>query len=1234
MSKRKISEFDTYENKKMRILKGIIEDEKNDEYGIYYIKDFEIDENNEIKNNYGDIDIKNDVENNINYFPLSNFLNCIYDSLISDETNNETIINIFKIFYDFLKEKMFFDKDIINQIYKFSKEYDIGDENEFNSIIENYILELETGENLSLNLIKKEYDEKYSDYNSIFEKNKIDNVLKKIDTLDTENKNIITDIFIDDYCYEYDIEINDINRKLFMELFDNSEIDDVVQFVKLNSKEIKNEENEKEIKEYYKIYKNSDKEDIKKYAVKFNKPYSIYFLIYLRERYIVINVNLDNKLLNFEIENDIDIKEIKNIIKNKLHINIKNERIINMVCDFNIYDIEIFEGIFIKEVINNILFKNYLHINEDKNPYYKKSKIKFHLNDEKLSFNICQLFIKNRGTFFKDKDEMYDYFEKNNKEVVVRLKVKNETKEIIRNEGDKYIHIKISKVKNIESVKKFIKMFNCLINEYEKNKNKILKEYKELIENYTPTHLIVKSIFDKYNDIKVIGEHSVANLKIIAPDLIPSSGYGTSFKKSEHPMIFISKEDMEEWVEKNNPENNTYDEIKNREGEVKYYFLCPNKSNPFPMLIDNEYETNINYDKIPICSKTKKRIKYGTGNIGYIHTKIDGILEFENLGVIDVTFKAFLIKEFNLNIDTKIYRKGVDNSLKSLFYCLCYLDKKVTKYNILKNNYIKNKNKVINNFNFNILKQEMYDKEIKDMKCIIEDEDKYIDSKDFIRLFEEFYNVNIFIFYKDEDEINIEIPNYSYLHIPNKNPDRKNVIIYKNKGTKSQKYKFYIYNILVFEPEIKDNKLIFTKLNMYYEKICENIIAKVEKNKFILRKNLLMQDFLKGIPITHQFIDKRGKAVKFLLDSGVIIETFPTYPRNLPIFEPLIMPTKESVIKIFGIPNKIENFEDNCIGFWYKYHDIEKYIYTPVQKFKPINNRGLLEYNKYNYNEIDVFCRIRELKMLMNKLTQIYKWIFIILLNNENVENLFDVFEKKYITVNTEEVEDTLKYYNFNNLDINFPVADNDINLTLKKLYMLTINIVKFEENSYKLNMYNNKFKDKIIYFLKRFYIDYMELKFEIPKKFYFNYNNIEDFKKQKDVIVILNNKDFNSWINENDRGYIIKEIINEDDDNNPIIYHLKNKNLFYIIQKTKGFENAINISYNWYKNKINLGYNSPKYVYEYGKNDNKIIYPYIIYIIKNKKLKLKTGNIFDDKNYLEILEYGENKYASMLRFE
>lgn len=305
--------------------------------------------------------------------------------------------------------------------------------------------------------------------------------------------------------------------------------------------------------------------------------------------------------------------------------------------------------------------------------------------------------------------------------------------------------------------------------------------------------------------------------------------------------------------------------------------------------------------------------------------------------------------------------------------------------------------KIANEIKPELLKQELYDYTIEEIKDALADRNSFFESKLFYRALEEYYDVNIFIFSNAPDNDGkrfpfLEIPRCCVYHTREKRLDRESLLLLKNYGPtlllnlnrKPQYELIKTGNTVLYDRKV-------TELCYYILAESQNVLTwsfQADQSLKLYEGISFMHSFSQqlGPAILSQYIDaagytriinfqhKKGKISMFVPPSQPLavktISTIPTEYMKL---------SEKDILEVFselGRPSGCAEEDGMIVGLWFPYLGLQKGIYVPTKRFR--GKYKVLSLNPYgeltkqeSYTE-----KIIKVKETANFIKQIVIWLF------------------------------------------------------------------------------------------------------------------------------------------------------------------------------------------------------------------------------------------------------------------
>ena len=890
----------------------------------------------------------------------------------------------------------------------------------------------------------------------------------------------------------------------------------------------------------------------------------------------------------------LDLDNIKHRIQNMFTqtIHFSNEKNIYIGGLFYIPNTYFDKYILADLCMSDELFQKFLKIDESLRAYRKKSSVYVYFTDprypkEYLTASISQKFM-----------EKSDF-----KHVEDREKFKI---------GSSYVRIKVSRAKSLHHVFRFQEILSKLFVEYNKKVDEIIDVYQEFIP--------------KFGEIPKI---EIQEQKLKLKDIVPEQFISNYTRLCSKPPNIIFPDEKEKYLKKY-PDRQTIIFPKNIEEGTQHEYICTDDIYKYPGIKENTLENKSKFKYLPCCytkdQSERKNYKDYYKNIQVQDEQIindriiitNKILNSDAFGVLPEYLNKLLV---SIKPNYDFYRKGVSRTKNSFIECIAEIfDPEYKQFQRDDDRILPFLEKIREDLSdtsyLAITRQEEYDKDIDEIRRNILNMDMYFDPKKYYCLLEKKYNCNIYLFNENEMTIPTHLQNYLRYHkrYPN------SVFIFEHFGSESDNAIYPQCEIISgIDPFIGDNTQFYS---LPYNNIISIQIEKIfiKYNESYLYNHLSYRIKIpsKLKPIS-QSIDGYGKTrilyLKYLdlnqENHLISLYTNPLPPLGIKEQQVEYNEIKQNIaIELFDyldIPIHHQTVvNEHCVeisGFY------ENILYTcPVYPSKILKNitKG--------YNKIIVPKQKSKLQMFNDNLkkakhlSQLFLYTFSEYFQhtNENVqksEKITDNVYKDFIEKRIEKITD-YKYNKFNKIvsqnsqtykNNKLIIGGQNPDETLKRLmYFLRLNI---ERNR---NMVME-------YYSKEYIYDF--------------YNDITDFVKRENEIIIPGENALNQWVQEKN---IDKKMHLEIDPNTSLPYFIKttDKSLLdkkvYLCNNDIELKNCMTRQYYWNKMKYN-----PEKISTFKHSD--------IEILKYKNMhnieSIKTGKY----KVLGYLQDKKVKYTTLL---
>jgi len=740
-------------------------------------------------------------------------------------------------------------------------------------------------------------------------------------------------------------------------------------------------------------------------------------------------------------------------------------------------------------------------------------------------------------------------------------------------------YLKINcKGKDRNGVEKFQNIFGKLLSLYEAEKDNIIKQYKEFIENFTDEKQFERKISRKTMG-KVLNAEDVKD-----PNEI--SGYSRQCqKKFRDNLVKIDEKEYSEL-----PKNRAIQFPRSKGvGEIEYqsdgrnisYYKCKDGMYPgiqnnitgnfqkyFPYLpcCFKKDQTGVNifqhyYSGVPLEEKGKQQELI----------KTEKILEYDNFGKLPETVEN-LFKIIDPESQYTYFRFGMDRNTGSFISCIltAILDKEYTRESNEKNKklLLSARASKINTLRqyfsgediLPLCKQCTYDISDTDLVKTIQDNKIYFDPRMFIQLLEEHFDLNIIIFNKD----GIVKPYYSQKYYHNFKTGKKFIFVYENWGSERDRAEYPQCELIIRwrkdtqktlylfddDEQVSQNvKNIFSDLIQSY--ILSNENQSTNYNEYFQNKSIV---------INSQNIDSYGKTRQLIVEYGDNVVTILTSP---------IQPLK-TIIGNNYIYKADVNTAKNIFG------ELEmKIVSQDDKKIKASNGSDVFTIflgNTVVTKKSSTLSVYNQNKKIARYLSSYILWHF----SNYLEENKIDSFDDDIVNDFSNEGIVIIENYEYKNIAKTFskksPVFDSDGKLVLTSIEMLKRLIyllrLKISQNYRQVLLYN---QNKVI---PDYYID------------------LTDFDVYQNQTILQGGDCIYKWNSSLDnKVYIYDKVVVQ----NIQPYFFKNSKIsdtIYLAQNTDSIDRALNITVTWNNEGYNIGY--------YAESENSLDYSYILYSYGN----------------------------------
>ena len=1050
--------------------------------------------------------------------------------LIKDNSFNEN----FSEFYDKIKNKLqskdLTIKDIVDVYITYNKSlHDLQDSVDTDYIIDYMFFYLDTIKKQTKNITGTDIDVKNITINCKNEiikfNNKIQENIKKAEEKENEFKSFenikgipYEPFELEKIMFEMTLDIKDLS---LLELFNIIKLSDNVPFATCNY--------------FYKIRK----EFVPPLSWELSSESSIILKVMQKEN---LTYNIED-YADIIIEKDIENNNFKVLLNHSTSNNIPKEQIITRFLD-------------ILESNSNSLIKNVIEKQINGVFYFPNQKLnKYIISDLIMNKNIFSDYLSIDESSISQKPTVFVRFYTTETEEITAFLTekivdkKDQNVKLKPNfiDNSYYIRVKISSVNNIKSINKFQDILSKLFVKYNYFYSSVLDFYT----NFIPLEEIEKpKSVKKIKQKKTIKDINPRN--ILAPEIFVSNY--TRF--CGEPPTLINDEDEETMIAQGKqvltfPKDTS-------EGSVPRKYICEYKHYPYPGLRENTLNNSDKFKYLLCCFESDQTRKPEYRNY-YFEEELEDTESFTQhiittnklLNNGQIGHLPHNIKKFFDIIDEdknyEYYRIGMSKGNNSFINCILFALNSL-EYDNENLNTIR---KSLSTLELSAsCKQEMFDFTCEDIINKINNLEEYFNPNFFIHLLEIKYNCNIFLFNRNEENIDgsLSIPRHVKGYFKYKKPFNKTVFIYEHKGIDSDNTKYSSCELIFrWNKKGKKDDLQYNFDSDFYISKNAFTIFNEYNDFYILKNRFFYNDFILPdlVKVLSQTIDFYGKTRMINVEYNSIkfsIFTSPIQPLNVIeetdyIIYKLDNSNIKEVLDILGI-NQNNLITNNEI------------IYSQIGNVDikiPLSRSNLQSVSKFN----SVINDYNKYKKLSRYIVQYLFWLYSKYLNESNkipsIDNFEDFIFKNII------IDEKFKYNNINkNFSLDCPLLlDKKLvlksNETLKRLlYSLRLEIM---HNPEKIILYHNR---KTI---EHYYLDISD----------FDIYSFQFILKGTDSISKFIKSSLQDEIQYKIYDKILKESIAP--------YFFKNnlvENKLYLAQNTTSIKNAIKVYYNW----VNKNYN------------------------------------------------------------
>lgn len=761
--------------------------------------------------------------------------------------------------------------------------------------------------------------------------------------------------------------------------------------------------------------------------------------------------------------------------------------------------------------------------------------------------------------------------------------------------------IEFKKAESLEILDSFLDLFSKLMEIYMGE----IPNVVELFQEYMPYNFtdLETSLESEIKDVNFkMGISKIKNLEFRAPNIFHKGDARKIYDKCTNQPIIIEKDEIKDW--------------ENYDRKVKqlqnYHFVCPDPTNKFI------YFKQIEDGRIlPICSdKEKSDIKVNPKKNTSTYSKSSfKILNYGDSPGSIPNYLENILKSLSQYSNTDFVRIHNIKSSNSFIHIMLFITSEKYRNMSFDEKEIhaeKYRKKLNGKIHFEVCKQEVFDKNTEEIINIFNNSDLYLEPDLYYRIFEELFNINIFIF----DYTDIVIPRHNLNFIRFKNLTRQSIIVFKHLNhCELIISRGNMQNISEINKYGHRNSVISEQIVIFDSDITE-LLFQIQQNKSSyylvdtdnhFRKN--SYNFVNYTQIFNKFellsqnIDNYGKVISLTLkikNKKITVNIPPSYPLNLPQSSTIYAELSfKKIMKYFGKTTNFDNF----------------FVYYDIIDFK---SQISIPYNLSQHDQTLEYNVFSNVKKYTNILMQLINWIWkISILENGELMNI-DRWVSLYVT-NT--LDETQIFTYPTKLQRKLP-SINSVSEALKFIKWSPF----FSKKS--INLYPSLY-NSVVSFFKREYelIEGLPLNsrfMTIPKYLEDYFIHETDFNEETNVVIFNSKLKVTDYLQKNDTHNLILQtkIIFQQ---SPFIYKNELTQKIYLIQfhYSDDISILLNLCLTWFNHKINKGYTFN------SKLDLNI--PYLLYSLsaENYIVPIENNGAVPTSFFAEILVFGD-KYAAM----
>ncbi len=540
---------------------------------------------------------------------------------------------------------------------------------------------------------------------------------------------------------------------------------------------------------------------------------------------------------------------------------------------FAIPDTSISRDVFLDLVTNEPMVSHYLYVDETRELSSRKGVLYLYYSPGDAQQQMLTVFISDRTVSRSDPFYL-------NKELLLFTP---------------YLNVRVSRAMNLDQINRFKHAFAVILDIYRKKFDSIANAYNNVIPGFKAANTLVqRKRVEKGKRLKALQAQD-AELFIY--------GYPTKCEKKKQP-IPIKKNTMKTW------EGKGHQTMNYPKGSANY-FVCPDSAFKYPGLIENKFANSDNYEYLPCCYPVNQKV--GKKNLNVYLKDISKVSRLSTANVVSkkaiksgklgfLPRNIYHILSKHIMPDGEFFRRGVPIGKNSFIAAvLLAMDTDYEKV-VDKETYVQDFRNNLASIDIAAVAQQMYDVDAEQIVKDILDPNVIFDSSLFVGLLEAYYDCQIVVFTRSDQQPNgeFEIPRYTQGYLFKKLvPEKNTVLVYKHMGIRSDNLEYPHYELIIMRYK-KAKKIITWYFN-------DDVLIRNIYSHFLRSYRLYLIGVGRYIPITippesladaiGQVIDHYGKTRGYVFDNNIFMAVSPLSPASdvISVVSPEIRPSWEEV---------------------------------------------------------------------------------------------------------------------------------------------------------------------------------------------------------------------------------------------------------------------------------------------------------------------------------------------------